>query len=63
MVGIAQSMIAVIIVMFACILCFNFFGIKTFLNEAVEFCYFHLLALLVFGFLSLISGLFLVYEC
>jgi hypothetical protein len=61
-VGIIQSMIAVLTVIFACSLYFNFFGVQTWLNAAVESHYFHILALLVFGFFSLISGLFIVHE-
>lgn len=61
-VGIAQSVIAVLIVIFACILYFNFFGIQTLLGVAAESLYFHVLALLVFGFFSLVSGLFLAHE-
>lgn len=61
-VGIVQSIIAVLIIIFACILYFNFFGVHTWLNAAVEFSYVHLLALLVFGFFSIISGLLLVHE-
>jgi hypothetical protein len=61
-VGIVQSIIAILIVISACTLYFNFFDVQTLLNTAVEFSYVHLLALLVFGFLSIISGLFLVQE-
>lgn len=61
-VGIMQSMIAVLIVIFACGIYFNFFGIQTSLNAAVESLYLHILALLVFGSFSIISGLFLVHE-
>ena len=61
-VGIVQSIIAVLIVIFACVLYFNFFDVQTWLNAAVKFSYVHLLALLVFGFFSIISGLLLVQE-
>jgi len=61
-VGIIQSMIAMLTVIFACSLYFNFFGIQMLFDVVAESLYFHILALLIFGFFSLISGLFLVYE-
>jgi hypothetical protein len=61
-VGIVQSIVAILIVISACTLYFNFFDVQTLLNTAVEFSYVHLLALFVFGFLSIISGLLLVHE-
>jgi hypothetical protein len=61
-VGIIQSIIAALVFIFASSLYFNFFGIQTLLDVAVESLYFHVLALLVFGFFSFISGLFLVHE-
>lgn len=61
-VGIIQSIMAVLTVIFACCLYFNFFGVQTWLNLTVEFYPFHVLVLLVFGFFSIISGLFLVHE-
>ena len=61
-VGITQSIIAVSTVLFALILYFNFFDVRTLLNVAVESPDVHALALFVFGFFSLVSGLFLVCE-
>ena len=61
-VGILQSIIAVLTFIFACCLYFNFFGIYTWLNTAVEFSYVHLLSLFVFVFFSIMSGLFLIHE-
>ena len=61
-VGIVQGIVAALVLIFACSLYFNFFGVQTWLNVSVGTCYFHVLALLVFGFLSMISGLFLVHE-
>lgn len=61
-VGITQCIIAVSTVLFAVILHFNFFDVQTLLNVAVESTDVHALALFVFGFFSLVSGLFLVYE-
>jgi len=60
--GLMQSAIAGLVLTFACCLYFNFFGVQGQLNGAIESCYFHFLVLLVFGFFSIISGLFLVYE-
>jgi hypothetical protein len=61
-VGLMQSVIAALIFVFACCLYFNFFGVEGRLNGAVESFHFHVLVLLFFGFFSIISGLFLVYE-
>jgi len=61
-VGLIQSVIAALVFIFACCLYFNFFGVQGRLNGPVEFYRFHLLVLLVFGFLFTVSGLFLVYE-
>jgi len=61
-VGLVQSMIAVLTVIFAFILYFNLFDIQTWFNDAVEFHHLHVFALFVFGFFSIISGLFLVHE-
>jgi hypothetical protein len=60
--GLMQIIIAALVFIFACCLYFNFFGVQGRLNVTVEFYPFHVLVLLVFGFLSIISGLFLVYE-
>jgi len=61
-VGLMQSVIAALVFIFACSLYFNFFGVQGQLNGAIESCHFHVLVLLVFGFFSIIGGLFLVYE-
>lgn len=61
-VGLMQSVTAALVFIFACCLYFNFFGVQGQLNGAIESCHFHVLVLLVFGFFSIISGLFLVYE-
>jgi len=61
-VGITQSIIAVFTVVFAFVLYFDFFDVQTLLNVAVESTNLHALALFIFGFFSLLSGLFLVYE-
>jgi len=61
-VGLMQIVIAALFFISACCLYFNFFGVQGQLNGAIESCHFHVLVLLVFGFFSIISGLFLVYE-
>jgi hypothetical protein len=61
-VGILQIIMALLIVVFTCVLYFNFFNFQTWLNAAVEFSYIHFSALLVFGFFSIVSGLLLVQE-
>jgi len=61
-VGVVQITMAVLAVIFACIIYFNVFGFQTGLNVAVESCYFHVLVLFVFSLFSIISGLFLVHE-
>ena len=61
-VGLMQSAIAGLALVFACSLHFNFFGVQERLNGPVGFYRFHVLVLLVFGFLFVVSGLSLVYE-
>ena len=61
-VGVIQSMIAIFVFIFACIAYFGFYDIQTTLNAGMDFLYFHLLALLVFGSFFMMNGLFLVYE-
>lgn len=61
-VGVAQSIIALSTLIFACCLYFNLFNLQKLLNIVAEHLYFYVSTLLVFGFFSLISGLFLVYE-
>ena len=61
-VGLMQIVIAALLFIFACSLYLNFFGVQGQLNGAIESFHFHVLVLLFFGFFSIISGLFLVYE-
>ena len=61
-VGALQVAIGVLAVIFACILYFDFFDVQTGLNIPVELLPFYLFALMVFGFFSIISGLFLFHE-
>lgn len=61
-VGTLQSAIGVLAVIFAYILYFDFFDAQARLNTSVELLPFYLFAVIVFGFFSIISGLFLLYE-
>lgn len=61
-VGVLQSTIAISMLIFACILYFNFFDVQNWLNGTLESVYFHVLAFLVVGFFSLVSGIFLITE-
>lgn len=61
-VGVTQSMIAMLTIIFACILYSNVLDVQTWLNATEKSQHLHTLTLFGFGFFSLISGLFLVYE-
>jgi len=61
-VGLAQSMIGAFATVFAYILYHNFFGIQSVLNVPQKDVLLYMLVLIVFGLLSIISGLFLVNE-
>lgn len=61
-VGITQGAIGAATVILAFFLYFNFLDIQAMLNVPVELMPFSLLILSVFGFFSLISGFFLLYE-
>jgi len=59
-VGLAQSIIGVFAAVFAFILYYNFSGIQTVLNIPQKDVLFYMLVLIVFGFVSIVGGLFLV---
>ena len=61
-VGVAQSGIGVLAVIFAYILYYNLFDIQGMLNTSAQNAPLYMLILLIFGLLSVISGLFLIYE-
>lgn len=61
-VGIIQSVVAALVFIFAFSLYFDFVDVQAWVDAAVETRYFHVLAILVFSFFSIISGLFLVHE-
>lgn len=61
-VGVMQSFVAASVFIFAFILYFDFFGVQTCLDMAIESYCSHVFILLGFGFFSIISGLFLIHE-
>ena len=61
-VGAIQAAIGVLVVIFACILYVDFLDFQSMLNISEETLSFYLLVLTIFGFFSIISGLFLVFE-
>lgn len=61
-VGAAQTTLGASAVILSYLLYINLFGIQTWLNIPPEFLPFQILMLMVFGFFSIISGLFLLTE-
>jgi len=61
-VGLTQSVIGAFATVFAYILYHNFFGMQIVLNVPQNDVLLYMLILIVFGLLSIISGLFLVNE-
>ena len=61
-VGVTQTAIGGIIMLFAFLVFYNIFNIQTVLGFASEAIGLYLWAFIIFGLLSVISGLFLVYE-
>jgi len=61
-VGLAQSLIGAFATVFAYVLYYNFLGIQAVLNVPQKDVVLYMLILIVFGLLSIISGLFLVNE-
>jgi len=61
-VGALQVAIGVFAVMFACFFYIDFLDVQSMLNISEELLSFYLLVLTVFGFFSIISGLFLFFE-
>lgn len=60
--GLAQSVIGALAAVFAYVLYHNFFQVQTVLNVPSKDVIFYMLILIVFGFVSIVSGLFLVNE-
>jgi hypothetical protein len=61
-VGIAQGLIGIATLILAFLLYFNLLDVQAMLNVSVELLPLSLLILCVFGFFSLTSGFFLLYE-
>lgn len=60
--GMTQGAIGLLAFVLVCVLYFNFLNSQTMLNVAAELLPLSLLILSVFGFFSVISGLFLIHE-
>jgi len=60
--GLAQSMAGAFATVFAYVLYYNFLGMQEVLNVPPRDVLLYMLILIVFGLLSIISGLFLVNE-
>ena len=61
-VGVTQTAIGGIIMLFAFFIFYNIFDIQTAFGFAAETIGLYLWAFIIFGLLSVISGLFLFYE-
>ncbi len=61
-VGMTQGAIGMLALILVCILYFNFLDIQTMLEVSAELLPLSLLILSIFGFFSVISGLFLLHE-
>jgi len=61
-VGVVQGAIGALAIIFAYVLYHNFFNLQDMLNVTAGNLLLYILFLLIFGLLSMISGLFLVYE-
>lgn len=61
-VGLTQSLIGAFATVFAYVLRYDFFGIQEVLNVPQQDVLLYMLVLIVFGLLSIISGLFLANE-
>lgn len=61
-VGVIQSAIGTLALILACTLYFNLFNIQTTLNVSAELLPLSLLIFCIFGFFSVVSGLFLLRE-
>lgn len=61
-VGTLQSATGVLAVIFAYMLYIDLFGVQSWLNIAAEFLPLHMLTLTLFGFFSVMNGLFLLTE-
>lgn len=62
LVGTAQTTLGASAVVLAYFLYINFFGLQTWLNVSKEFLPLQILIIIVFGFFSIMNGLFLLTE-
>ena len=60
-VGMIQSVVAILAMILACFVFFNFFDVQSLLGMAVNINL-YIFILLVFGIVSFISGVFLLFE-
>jgi len=61
-VGTLQSATGVLAVIFAYMLYIDLFGVQSWLNITMEFLPLHMLTLILFGFFSVLNGLFLLTQ-
>lgn len=61
-VGTIQSVIAILIMIFACFVFFNFLNVKSLLGDATNLIDLHIFIFLMSGIISFISGIFLLCE-
>jgi len=61
-VGTIQSLTGILAIIFAYIIYIDFFGLRAWLDVTAEFLPLYMLVFIVFGFFSMISGLFLLTE-
>ena len=61
-IGLTQTTIGGVIILFAFLIFYNFFNLQTSLGFSTEAIGLYLWIFIIFGLLSVISGLFLFYE-
>jgi hypothetical protein len=61
-IGLTQTVIGGVIMLFAFLIFYNFFSLQTALGFPAEAIGLYLWIFIIFGLLSVISGLFLFYE-
>jgi len=61
-VGVTQEVIGALAIVFCCILYYDLFDVRIWLDISSGHVFFYLLLFSVFGFVSITSGLFLLHE-
>jgi len=61
-VGLAQGVVGAVSFIFAYFLYFNLFDVQVMLGVSAKDLFMYMLLLIVFGFLSIASALFLIFE-